>query len=83
MPCKRKNCPAPEVELVTTKWPLPVAGGFDTAVQFGLPRLKVDRKVNPTALVGHLKITFPPERSIVSRGGTKRLKIVPLPELPP
>ena len=44
----------------------------------------VDCKVNPAKLVGHIKTTFDPERSIVSCGcGNERLNIVPYPELPP
>jgi len=43
-----------------------------------------DCKVNPAALVGHVKIIFAPERMVVSCGATnERLNAVPKPELPP
>ncbi len=54
---------------------------FQTA---GETRFVVDCKVNPVALVGHIKMTFAPERLIVSCGTVSvRLNTVPLSEIPP
>ena len=70
--------------LVTAFCPLTTTGPGEKVVQTAEePRLVVDCKVNPVALVGHVKITFGSEAIIVSCGGMKRLKTVPLPELPP
>ena len=56
-------------------------------VQTGEPRFVVDCKVNPMALVGHVKITFGPEGIKVSCGKltapNERLNTVPWPDLPP
>ena len=53
----------------------------------GETRFVVDCKMNPVALVGHLKIILPPARIVVSRGAltdpNERLNTVPLPPLPP
>ena len=47
-------------------------------------RFVVDCKVNPVALVGHVKITFASEGITLScGGGNEILNTVPLPELPP
>ena len=49
-------------------------------------RAGADCKVNPAALVGHVKMTFAPEEEIVSCGeltGKEMLNTVPPPELPP
>ena len=84
----RKNCWVPEIRLVTAFWPSMTTGPGETAVQTaGETRFVVDCKVNPTALVGHVKIIFCPEGTTVSCGAltdpNERLNIVPLPELPP
>ena len=57
-----------------------VALVFQTA---GETRLVANSKVNPVALVGHVNITFVPERMMVNCGGMKRLNTVPSPEIPP
>ena len=49
--------------------------------QTGERRLVVDCKLNPTALVGHVKITFAPEGIKVSSGWMKMLNTVPFPEV--
>ena len=71
--------------FVTALFVLTTTGPVETVLQTtGETRLVVDCKVNPAALVGHVKITFAPERIIVSwGGGNERLNTVPLYELPP
>ena len=73
--------------MVTAFWPLTTTGAGELVVQSAdETRFVVDCKVNPAALVGHVKITYVPEGKIVScdgGGGNKRLNTVPLPELPP
>ena len=56
----------------------------------GETRFVVDCRVNPVALVGHVKMTFAPEGNMVSVAAAgaltdpnERLNIVPLPEPPP
>ena len=55
--------------------------------QTGETKFVVDSKLKPVTFVGHVKITSLPRGVIVSCGaagnGNERLKIVPLPELPP
>jgi len=59
---RRKNCFVPEIELVTAFWPFTTTGGGELVVQLaGETRFVVDCKVNPAALVDHVKITFVPE----------------------
>ena len=72
--------------LVTVFCPLTTTGAGELVVQTaGETRFVVDCKVNPAALVGHVKITLAPEGMMVSCGGcgNERLNTVPLPELPP
>src|SRR5450759_2269246 len=70
--------------LVTRFCPLTTTGEGKFVLQTaGEARFVVDCKLNPAALVGHVKITLAPERMIVSCGGNVRLNPVPLPELPP
>src|SRR5216684_4466316 len=70
--------------LVTAFCPLTTTGPGETVAQTaGETRFVVDCKVNPAALVGHVKITLAPEAIKVSCGGMKRLNTVPKPELPP
>src|SRR5450759_5168644 len=74
--------------LVTAFWPLTTTGAGELVIQTaGETRFVVDCKVNPAALVGHVKITLAPERMMVSCGAltdpNERLNTVPLPELPP
>jgi len=73
--------------FVTVFWPLTTTGTGELVVQTaGETRFVVDCKVNPVALVGHVKITFAPEGMTVSCGGgtgNVRLNTVPLPKLPP
>ena len=44
-------------------------GAGELVLQTGETRFVVDCKVNPTALVGHVKMTFVPEGMIVSLKG--------------
>src|SRR5437762_3495317 len=73
--------------LVIVFCPLTTTGPGETVLQTAVAtRFVVNCKVNPVALVGHVKITFAPEGMIVSCGfvaGNERLNTVPLPELPP
>ena len=74
--------------MVTAFCPLTTTGSGKTVLQTaGETRFVVDCKVNPMALVGHVRITFAPEGIIVRGGGLtdprERLNTVPLPELPP
>src|SRR5438046_6481297 len=73
------------MRLVTAFWPLTTMGVGELVVQkAGETRFVVDCKVNPVALVGHVKIILAPEGITVScGGGSVRLNTVPLPELPP
>ena len=65
----RKNFFVPETGLVTAFCPLTTTGPGETALQTaGETRFVVDCKVNPGALVGHVKITLASERIIVSCG---------------
>ena len=73
--------------LVTVK---AMTGTASLAVtQFGEAKLVVDCKVNPAALVAHVKITFAPEDLTASVGAgaltdpNERLNTVPTPERPP
>ena len=68
---------------MTSFCPLTTTGAEELVVQTIETMFVVDRKVNPVALVGHVKITNVPEEITVSFGGMKRLNTVPLPELPP
>jgi hypothetical protein len=55
--------------LVTAFCPLTTTGAGETVVQTaGETRFVVDCKVNPVALVGHVKITLAAERMMVSCG---------------
>ena len=71
--------------LVTVFCPLTTTGTGELVVQTGETRFVVDCRVNPMALVGHVKTTLAAERIIVSCGGpaSVRLNTVPLPEVPP
>lgn len=74
--------------LVTAFWSLMMVGGGETVVQtVGETRFVVDCRVNPAALVGHVKTTSASERNIVSSGGgglaNDRPNTVPAAELPP
>ena len=56
--------------LVTAFCPLTTTGAGELVIQTdGETRFVVDCKVNPVVLVGHLTITFAPERIMVSCGG--------------
>ena len=70
------------MRLVTAFCPLTTTGPGETVVQTaGETRFVVDCKVNPVALVGHVKITYGPEGRSVScgelTGGSERLNNVP------
>src|ERR1039458_10856348 len=76
--------------FVTALFVLTMTAAGETLLQTVVKtRLVVDCKVNPVALVGHVKITLAPEGMIVSCGGgaltdpNERLNTVPLPEPPP
>src|SRR2546426_899246 len=75
------------MEFVTVFWPSMTTGPGETVVQTaGETRFVVDCRVKLTALVGHVRMTFDAEATIVSCGaatGKVRLNTVPLPELPP
>ena len=65
-----------------------MTGPGETVLQTaGETRFVVDCKVNPAALVGHVKITFTPEEIMVSCGAltdpNEKLNTVPKPKLPP
>ena len=85
----RKNFCVPEMGLVTVFCPLTTTGGELVVQTANESRFVVDCKVNPVALVGHVKITLAPEGMMVSCGGltvtdpNERPNTVPLPELPP
>jgi hypothetical protein len=82
----RKNCRPPEMGLVTVFCPLTTTGGGRLVVHAGEKRSVVDWRVNPVALVGHVKITFAAARLRVSCGGVvgkEMLNTVPYPKLPP
>ena len=64
--------------MVTAFCPLTTTGAGETVVQTaGETRFVVDCKVNPVALVGHVKITLAAERMMVSCGAVtdKDLKL--------
>ena len=68
--------------MVTAYCPLTTVGAGETGLQItGETRFVVDCKVNPAALVGHIKIIYTPEGMIVScgalTGGNERLNTVP------
>src|ERR1019366_5188029 len=72
--------------LVTAYCPLTTTGAGELVVQTAdEPRFVVDCRVNPVALVGHVKITLAPEGMMVSCGGpgSVRLNTVPPLKLPP
>src|SRR5712671_3722812 len=79
------------IGLVTAFCPLTTTGAGGLVIQTaGETRFVVEIKVNPGALVGHVKTTFAPERKMASVGAatltvvpSERLNIVPLPEAPP
>src|SRR5438105_13661563 len=64
----RKNCCETEMGLVTVFCPLTMTGAGGLAIHTGERRFVVDCKLNPVALVGQVKITFDPERMMVSCG---------------
>ena len=83
----RKNFCVSEAGLVTVFCPLTTTGSGETVLQTaGETRFVVACKVNPAALVRHVRITLAPEGIIVSGGaltdGNEMLNTVPLPELP-
>jgi len=64
--------------LVTVFCPLMTTGAGELVFQnIGETRLVANSKVNPVALVGHVNVTFDPERMMVSCGGKERLNTVP------
>jgi hypothetical protein len=72
--------------LVTVFCPFTTTGAGKLVLQTEVERrFVVDCKVNPVALVGHVKITLIPERVMVScgGGGNVRLNTTPKPEVPP
>ena len=72
--------------MVTLFCPLTTTGTGVFVVQTGERRFVLHCKVSPVRLVGHARITFAPERKIVSGGGADDnviLNTVPLPEFPP
>ena len=76
----------PEAGLVTAFCPLTTTGPGETLVQTaGEERLVVDCRVNPAALVGHVKTTSAPEDPMASVGvgaltdPKEKLNSVPLP----
>src|SRR5579859_3276178 len=85
----RKNCFVPEIGLVTAFCPLTTTGPGELVVQTAdEPSSVADCKVNPAALVGHVKMTLASEGIIANCGAltltdpNERLNTVPLP-LPP
>src|SRR5579884_828695 len=70
----RKNIRFPEIELDTTFCPFTTTGGVLTGVHTAAePRFGEDCRVNPVALVGHARTTFPPETLIPRVGeGSER-----------
>src|SRR5436190_12941031 len=84
----RKNCWVPEMVFVTVFCPFTRTGILKTGVQtVGGVRVAVACKVNPEALVGHIRTTLGPDGNIVSRGrpavSEDSRNNVPRPELPP
>ena len=78
----------PDTGLVTAYCPLTTTAAGETLVQTVVEtRLVVDCKVNPVALVGHVKMKLAPEGTMVKVGAgaltdpNVRLNTVPLPEL--
>src|ERR1039457_1168836 len=76
--------------FVTALFVLTTTAAGETLLQTVVEtRLVVDCKVNPVALVGHVKTTFAPEGNMVSVGAgaltdpNVRLNTVPLPFVPP
>ena len=76
--------------FVTALFVLTTTAAGETLLQTVVEtKFVVDCKVNPAALVGHVKMTFVPEGNMVSVGAgaltdpNVRLNTVPLPELPP
>ena len=68
----------PEMGLVTVYCPLTMTGAGKLVLQAAGKRFVVNCKPNPVALVRHVKITFTPERFIVSCGApNERLNTVP------
>ena len=70
--------------MVTMFCPLTTTGAGELVLQsMGETRFVVDCKINPVALVAHVKITFTPERIIASCGAgaltdpNERLNTVP------
>ena len=49
------------MELVTVYCPLTMTGDGETVLQFVETTLVMDCRVNPVALVGHVKITLVPD----------------------
>jgi len=86
----RKNCFVPEIGLVTAFCPLTTTGPRELVVQTAdEPSSVADCKVNPAALVGHVKMTLAFERIIANCGAltltdpNERLNTVPLAVLLP
>jgi hypothetical protein len=77
----------PLIGLVTVFCPLTTTGAGELVIQtVGETRFVVDCKVNPVALVGHVKITLAPEGVMVSSGGPGEMvsrKTVPTAPAPP
>ena len=69
--------------MVTVFCPLTTTDAGRLVLQTGEMRFVVDSKVNPTALVGHVKMKLPAERMVVSCGLNERLNTVPEPAVPP
>src|ERR1035441_288660 len=76
--------------FVTALFVLTTTAAGETLLQTVVEtRLVVDCKVNPAALVGHVKMTLAPEGNIASVGAgaltdpNERLNTVPTPERPP
>ena len=72
--------------LVTALFVLTMTGAGETLAQTAdEARFVLDCNVNPTALVGHVKMTLVPERMIESCGGMGSVKLntTPFPETPP
>ena len=70
--------------LVTTFCPPMMTGAGELVVQTAGERLVADRKVNPEALVGHVKITLAPDNRIDNCDpNNERLNNMPLSEPAP
>ena len=74
--------------LVTVLRVFRTTGAGETGFQVtGETKFVADCRVNPVALADQVKMTFAPERVMVSCGGLTglnvRLNTVPVPELPP